>query len=981
MSETSFVNEKKLGVGEILICNKQTKGKFEQLKHFIGKQVSTIGGGGDKIYVVETNEKGESEVKSIQSKIEQNNSFLKTDTSNPPIFTSTENNNNTNPNNEDPTKLEEKKQEETFKQEYGTSLTNTQSNEEQVNARIIQICKGKYHLIKLTSDGKVRCSGKSYFGIVGLGGSASSETTKLLPNLANIKVIQVACGEFHSLALAENGDLYTWGIGFEGQLGLTSPYKVASSPRYLRFFYRNPVKFITCGHNYSLAITRNCNLYGWGENKLGQLGLGHIQIVETPTLIPILDKNGEQEGCASSESLVNNKLDRVYTEKPLKCCYVSAGYSHTCVVTEEGWPVTFGLNIYGQLGIGNTNTSFEPRLLEKDEGGELLETIVKCACSTSGTFLISKSGKLYTCGSGEIGHGDLGLVKLPKLIAGSRLYSHVFCNDDSVVSFCPLRILSVSPSCGPATGNTILSIIGSAFKEFPRLSVRFLFGGISRDVRANFDKLSRTIFVKTPNFVEYCPNLDLPSDCTIQVTFDGNFFTEYPEKFLIYPNTIKISSIEPKCGPIDGGTPLQVKINLDQIPQKYLFSLTVGFQAKPVTNENIKHFKSRKSTSNMGKSSMEESKYNENGSLINQTNSTLIQEGTIINPIDIENLDNQLDKANWYCCFSQYENGLMTCNIPKIENFNQEQVEYNVDIAINGQQFSGFSMIYRFYDINIEKIDPDISSVEGGLQMKIYGTGLFDAVTKKAKITSSLGERFTEIQWDRQDKTFIMGSVPLNWITQDEAILKSENSADLYNNYVFDVLITLNGEQWINAGSFHYCDPKITRISYITFKETQTQEDRIKELAIPEPLTEEEQITLGLAPMYTDKKQLAEYEKKLKEENDMIETQYKRPYNGLALYSNFFPEIQIMQVKFANEKGDIDCPAFYKNDKKIVCLIPEMPKLPVGEQELQILFSVNGQQWIETEKKILFNCPEPGTSFEDIVNADAGDKKKKPGKK
>ena len=216
MSETSFINEKKLGVGEILICNKQTKGKFEQLKHFIGKQVSTIGGGGDKIYVVETNEKGESEVKSIQSKIEQNNSFLKTDVSNLPVFTSTENNNNTTPNNEDPTKLEEKKQEENFKQEYGTSLTNTQSNEEQVNARIIQICKGKYHLIKLTSDGKVRCSGKSYFGIVGLGGSASSETTKLLPNLANIKVIQVACGEFHSLALAENGDLYTWGIGFEG---------------------------------------------------------------------------------------------------------------------------------------------------------------------------------------------------------------------------------------------------------------------------------------------------------------------------------------------------------------------------------------------------------------------------------------------------------------------------------------------------------------------------------------------------------------------------------------------------------------------------------------------------------------------------------------------------------------------------------------------------------------------------------------------
>jgi len=99
-------------------------------------------------------------------------------------------------------------------------------------------------------------------------------------------------------------------------------------------------------------------------------------------------------------------------------------------------------------------------------------------------------------------------------------------------------------------------------------------------VKANFDKISRTIFVKTPNFVELCPNLELHTMCKIQLTFDGHYFTEYKEQFLIYSTMIKISGIEPKCGPTNGGSQLSLKINIDNIPQKYLFSLAVGFQAK-----------------------------------------------------------------------------------------------------------------------------------------------------------------------------------------------------------------------------------------------------------------------------------------------------------------------------------------------------------------------------------------------------------------
>ena len=1016
---TLVSDEQKLGVGEILICNRETKGKFEPVKYFFGKVILAIGGGGDKIFIVEEKDKYKSEVKSIQinpalqkkmynfstSNISNNveEEELKkmeeefTDMNNE-LNDAQNNNQNISPNEKNNESNEEKIKKETIeenndksdiKEKSNNNVDLDESSEREIPAHIVQICKGKYHLVKLTSDGKVHCSGKSYFGVSGLGGSASSEKTKPLPNLINQKIVQITCGEFHSMALSNTGDLYTWGMGFEGQLGLNNQYKVASSPRYLNFFYRKPIKFVCCGYNYSLAITRDDSLlYGWGENKLGQLGLGNTrQIIDQPTLINIIDQNGGQEGSILSEALVNNKSDRIYTQKPLKSFYVSAGYSHTCVVTEKG-PVTFGLNIYGQLGTGNTNTSYEPKLIEKDEKGENIETIVKCACSTSGTFMISESGKLYTCGTGDIGHGDLGMVSLPKIVSGQRLYSHVYCNDTSVVAFGPLRILSVSPNCGPATGNTILSILGTAFKGMQKLSVRFLFGGISRDVRGYFDKLSRTIFVNTPNFLEFAPTMELPCDCTIQVTFDGHFFTEYPEKFLIYPNNIKANSIEPKCGPIGGNTPLQMKINLKGIPQKYLFSLTVGFQARNIPlDQNNKRFKA-KSKSN-SESIVEDSKaisdnQNPNQNTLQNIN---LKEGQIINPMDLENLESQLDQPNWICCFATYDldNNLMTCNIPKIENYNPIQPEYNVDIAINGQQFSGYPSIYRFYNIYIDKMTPDICTPEGDLPLTIYGTDLFDSQNKKARIISEIGKKNVEIQWDKNSKTMVVQALPLNQITSDEKILNIEKMQDLYNNYIFDVMISMNGTQWLKAGSYRYYQPKISKLLYIIFKETDTLEIRQKQIEEPGPLNENEKILLGMAEPPTEKKALAEYEKVSKEEEDMIKNQHKSPYNGLALYGDYFPNIKDMKIKFwtgtGEDMSEIETELYYKNENKLACIVKELPDLNAGEYEVNMSISINGIQWTNVDHKILYLAPEDGLSFDDIIKLDAANDKNKKKKK
>ena len=231
-------NEQKLGVGEILICNRETKGKFEPVKYFFGKVILAIGGGGDKIFIVQEKDKYKSEVKSIQinPNIQNNlNNFSTNNNLSGNVFSPSKNEesifgeeeekkieedypevnhevNDSPKKEEEPNNEEEHKENPAEEKEKPNNSNNIKdlddSSEREIPAHIVQICKGKYHLVKLTSDGKVHCSGKAYFGVAGLGGSASSEKTRPLPNLTNQKIVQITCGEFHSMALSASGDLY-----------------------------------------------------------------------------------------------------------------------------------------------------------------------------------------------------------------------------------------------------------------------------------------------------------------------------------------------------------------------------------------------------------------------------------------------------------------------------------------------------------------------------------------------------------------------------------------------------------------------------------------------------------------------------------------------------------------------------------------------------------------------------------------------------
>lgn len=70
-------------------------------------------------------------------------------------------------------------------------------------------------------------------------------------------VIQVACGTNHALALTNNGELYSWGSNGEGQLGLGSDTKNEIKPKIVSSLAATPIAFIACGGYHSIAISKS----------------------------------------------------------------------------------------------------------------------------------------------------------------------------------------------------------------------------------------------------------------------------------------------------------------------------------------------------------------------------------------------------------------------------------------------------------------------------------------------------------------------------------------------------------------------------------------------------------------------------------------------------------------------------------------------------------------------------------------------------
>lgn len=127
----------------------------------------------------------------------------------------------------------------------------------------------------------------------------------------NEKIIDISCGFNHVLALSSNGDIFSWGNNQYGQLGLIDFQIDINSDRdepvRISFFNNVSIKNIYAKGSSSFCITEKSNkLYGWGDNRNCQLGQNcqYLSFTGTPTLV-IFSKTKLNDFCIVQSRLGN----------------------------------------------------------------------------------------------------------------------------------------------------------------------------------------------------------------------------------------------------------------------------------------------------------------------------------------------------------------------------------------------------------------------------------------------------------------------------------------------------------------------------------------------------------------------------------------------------------------------------------------------------------------------------------------------------
>ena len=152
---------------------------------------------------------------------------------------------------------------------------------------VVDLACGESHSLLLTNDGKVYAWGNNTYGQVN-GSKSSIESVCAMVGviLPGKNIACIRCCSESSMAVTDGGEVYSWGCNTKGELGrgdcneAIGVHKVVIPTEVV-------IEKIACGHSHTLALSNQGVLYVWGANADGQLGLGHKDNACTPVKLQV----------------------------------------------------------------------------------------------------------------------------------------------------------------------------------------------------------------------------------------------------------------------------------------------------------------------------------------------------------------------------------------------------------------------------------------------------------------------------------------------------------------------------------------------------------------------------------------------------------------------------------------------------------------------------------------------------------------------
>eukprot|EP00297_Palpitomonas_bilix_P004953 CAMPEP_0113876052 /NCGR_PEP_ID=MMETSP0780_2-20120614/5273_1 /TAXON_ID=652834 /ORGANISM="Palpitomonas bilix" /LENGTH=670 /DNA_ID=CAMNT_0000862089 /DNA_START=328 /DNA_END=2340 /DNA_ORIENTATION=- /assembly_acc=CAM_ASM_000599 len=250
----------------------------------------------------------------------------------------------------------------------------------------------------LMEEGRLYAWGRNTYGQLGLGNRQSQVRPRLVAALSHVIVKDVACarvpaGASHTLSVDEDGNVYAWGYNLYGQLGLGDT-KMRNTPELVPFPAGVSISKVYCGGYHSVAISTSGVVYVWGQDTHGQLGIpASLQpvvvdsITGQPTMLKYVDTPFE---LTPALALSSNSVVRGLST----FADAALGMYFTLLMSTSRHLIASGSNEKGQLGVGD--------YIDRDE----FEKVAGNAGALS-EFITAGHAHVIVCGRAEVwGWGD-----------------------------------------------------------------------------------------------------------------------------------------------------------------------------------------------------------------------------------------------------------------------------------------------------------------------------------------------------------------------------------------------------------------------------------------------------------------------------------------------------------------------------------------------------------------------------------------------
>ncbi|XP_054857167.1 RCC1-like G exchanging factor-like protein [Eublepharis macularius] len=262
--------------------------------------------------------------------------------------------------------------------------------------RVLQVSCGRAHSLVLTDNEGVFSMGNNFYGQCGrkvIDGEIYSES-QLIHRLRGFedRVVQVACGQDHSLFRTEKGDVYSCGWGADGQTGL-GHYDCASTPTKLGGDIAGvPIVQVATYGDCCLAVSADGDVFGWGNSEYLQLAsVTELTQVNVPRHLPFRVGKVKEAACGGTVNALLNEEGHVFVwgygilgkgpklmeaavpemippslfgfsdlSPDIRVARIRCGLNQFAAITNRGELFVWGKNIRGCLGIGRMEDQYFP---------------------------------------------------------------------------------------------------------------------------------------------------------------------------------------------------------------------------------------------------------------------------------------------------------------------------------------------------------------------------------------------------------------------------------------------------------------------------------------------------------------------------------------------------------------------------------------------------------------------------------------------